>query len=75
MDAQTTVDIRISRALMDSSIICPAPLCGYHCRCVAYVPGEVCAFVCLACQTKYWVGLGAQPVLRVESIAPAARTA
>lgn len=75
MDTLGIVDIRISRALMDASIICPAPLCGYHCRCVAYIPGELATFVCLACETKYWVGLGPAPVLRVESVAPAQRTA
>lgn len=68
MDSQ--VDIRVSRMLIDGSIICPAPLCGMYCSCVAYIPGEVCAFVCKACQTKYWVGLGPNPILRVESMAP-----
>jgi hypothetical protein len=71
VQTQTVVEIKISRALMDSSIICPAPLCGMYCSCVAYIPGELCAFVCRACQTRYWVGLGPSPVLRVESTAAA----
>jgi hypothetical protein len=55
---------------MDASIICPAPLCGYYCRCTGYVPGEMATFECRACETRYYVGLGASPILRVESVAP-----
>jgi hypothetical protein len=61
--------IRIDRALMEASIVCPSPLCGYHCRCVGYVAGELALFECRACQTRYYLGLGASPVLRAEPIA------
>lgn len=60
------VEVRVARALMDASIACPDDDCGMHCRCTGYVPGEMAIFECLGCRTRYYVGLGAQPVLRVE---------
>lgn len=60
------VEIRIERALMAASIVCPDDACGMHCRCTGYVPGEMAMFVCLGCHSRYFVGLGAQPVLRSE---------
>lgn len=62
------VDIRIDRALMEASIACPESTCGLHCRCVAYIPGEMAAFECRGCGARYYVGLGAQPVLRREAV-------
>ena len=61
------VDVRIDRALMAASICCPDSACGMHCRCTGYVPGELAIFECRGCQQRYFVGLGPQPVLRVES--------
>jgi hypothetical protein len=43
-----------------------------HCRCTGYVPGELATFECRGCATRYYVGLGPQPVLRAETVAAAA---
>lgn len=69
------VDIRISQALLHSSIVCPAAHCGMHCACVGYVDHELAIFLCRHCQVRYYVGLGPQPVLRAESVAPASEVA
>lgn len=69
------VEVRISQALLHSSIVCPAPHCGMACRCTGYVPGELATFECRMCQVRYWVGLGPQPVLRAESVAPQSEVA
>lgn len=60
--------IRIDRPLMEASISCPA--CGHHCACVGFVPGELALFACRHCAVRYYLGLGANPVLRVDSTAP-----
>jgi hypothetical protein len=64
-----TVDIRISRALLDATIICPSRTCGMTCRCTGYVPAEMATFECRGCSRRFYVGLGTSPVLREESIA------
>lgn len=62
------VEVRISRALIDASICCPAPDCGMHCRCTGWIPGECAIFECRCCERRWYVGLGASPVLRVEPV-------
>jgi hypothetical protein len=63
------VEVQIDRALMAASIVCPETDCGHYCRCTGYVPGEMAIFECRFCATRYYVGLGAQPVLRHERVA------
>lgn len=60
------VVVTVERALMASSISCPA--CGLFCRCTGYIPGEVAAFECRACAVRYWIRLGTHPVLRAEAL-------
>jgi hypothetical protein len=62
------VVLAVDRPLMGLAMSCPDTSCGLHCRCTLYIPGEMATFECRACGHRYYVGLGAQPLLRVEVI-------
>lgn len=62
------VVIDVDRPLMGLSMACPESTCRLHCHCMLFVPGELAIFECRACQRRYFVGLGAQPLLRSEAI-------